>query len=250
MAQHHIDYVPGAAELGDFDATSTAIAVSPGGDLLPSREAIVTTFDRYFENFAARRDGRMESTDYTPYELRVIGAFVRLGQRDRANAILDWMMNDRRPPAWNHWAEVVWKDMRAPKFIGDMPHSWVGAEYVRSVLDMFAFERDSDRSLVVAAGVPAVWVTTRPGLAVKSLATHYGTLDYEMAGDREHGVSASIDGTVQIPEGGIVVTSPLAQPPIRALVNGIPSSVIDGGVVIRALPARVRFEYGPTLQLP
>ncbi len=30
MQQHNIDYIPGAAELGDFDATSTTIALSPG----------------------------------------------------------------------------------------------------------------------------------------------------------------------------------------------------------------------------
>ena len=31
MQQHKIDYLPGAAELGDFDATSTSIALSPVG---------------------------------------------------------------------------------------------------------------------------------------------------------------------------------------------------------------------------
>jgi len=245
MEQHHIDYVPGAAELGDFDATSTAIAVSPGGELLPSRAAIVRTFDRYFANFSGRRDGSIPSTDYTPYELRVVGALVRLGQRDRANAVLEWMMNDRRPSAWNHWAEVVWKDLRAPKFIGDMPHSWVGAEYIRSVLDMFAFERDSDRSLVVAAGLPAEWVTTGTGLAVKALATHYGTLDYRMDGDAARGVRTSIGGAIRMPEGGIVVHSPLRLSPARAFVNGARAAIADGSIVLRSLPAEVLFEYAP-----
>ncbi len=245
MEQHHIDYVPGAAELGDFDATSTAIAVSPGGELLPSRAAIVRTFDRYFANFSGRRDGSIPSTDYTPYELRVVGALVRLGQRDRANAVLDWMMNDRRPSAWNHWAEVVWKDLRAPKFIGDMPHSWVGAEYIRSVLDMFAFERDSDRSLVVAAGLPAAWVTTGTGLVVKALATHYGTLDYRMDGDAARGVRTSIGGAIRMPEGGIVVHSPLRRSPAGAFVNGAPAAIADGSIVLRSLPAEVLFQYAP-----
>ena len=31
-AQHGIDFIPGAAELGDFDATSTTIALAPGGE--------------------------------------------------------------------------------------------------------------------------------------------------------------------------------------------------------------------------
>ncbi|HUQ48902.1 MAG TPA: discoidin domain-containing protein, partial [Gemmatimonadaceae bacterium] len=33
MKQHNIDYIPGAAELGDFDATSTTIAINPGEEL-------------------------------------------------------------------------------------------------------------------------------------------------------------------------------------------------------------------------
>ena len=33
MAAHGIDYLPGAAELGDFDPTSTTIAFAPGGEL-------------------------------------------------------------------------------------------------------------------------------------------------------------------------------------------------------------------------
>ncbi|MBO8044042.1 hypothetical protein J6396_40975, partial [Pseudomonas aeruginosa] len=32
MQQHDIDYLPGSAELGDFDATSTTIALAPGGE--------------------------------------------------------------------------------------------------------------------------------------------------------------------------------------------------------------------------
>jgi hypothetical protein len=37
MQQHRIDYLPGSAELGDFDATSSTIALSPGDamDWLP-----------------------------------------------------------------------------------------------------------------------------------------------------------------------------------------------------------------------
>ena len=33
MAQHHIDFLPGSVELGDFDATSTTVGVAPVGEL-------------------------------------------------------------------------------------------------------------------------------------------------------------------------------------------------------------------------
>ena len=64
-------------------------------------------------------------------------------------------MADRRPPGWNHWAEVVWNEPRMPKFIGDMPHGWVGSDFLRSFLDLFAYE-GAGGSLVLGAGHSAV----------------------------------------------------------------------------------------------
>ena len=40
----------------------------------------------------------------------------------------------RRPAAWNQWPEVVHRDSLAPKFLGDLPHTWVGSDFVRSLL--------------------------------------------------------------------------------------------------------------------
>ena len=36
-----------------------------------------------------------------------------------------------------------------------MPHAWVASDFVRSALDLFAYECDD--ALVLAAGVPADW---------------------------------------------------------------------------------------------
>lgn len=97
---HAIDYIPGAADLGDFDPTSTTIALSPGdeGERLP-RPLLEASFERSWRDFVRRRDGAQSWDAYTPYELRSIGAFTRLGRRDRAGALLDYFLNDRRPLA-------------------------------------------------------------------------------------------------------------------------------------------------------
>jgi F5/8 type C domain len=99
---HRIAFIPGAADLGDFDPTSTTIALSPAGEQarLP-RDALTATFERYWSEFVARRDGRRAWDAYTPYEWRNVGAFVRLGWRDRATALADFFMADRRPAGWN-----------------------------------------------------------------------------------------------------------------------------------------------------
>ena len=136
LGHHGIDYVPGCADLGDFDATSTTIALDPcdAAALLPPG-ALERTFERYWEFFAARRDGA-EWRDFTPYEVRCIGAVARLGWTDRAWEMAEWFLAQQAVPGWKVWGEVVWRDPNEARFIGDMPHGWVGSDFVRAVGDL------------------------------------------------------------------------------------------------------------------
>ncbi len=243
MAMHGIDYLPGAVELGDFDATSTTVAFAPVDEAhnLPAA-ALAATFDRYLREFRERRDGARAWDAYTPYELRSVGTMVRMGRKAEAHELLDYFMRDRRPAGWNQWAEVVWREYREPRFIGDMPHTWVGSDFIRSVLDMFAYERGADSALVVGAGVPAEWVEG-PGLRVRGLGTHYGPLDLEMRMEGD-AVRVRIAGALRLPRGGIVLRSPLDRPVRRATVDGAPAAVRDDAeLTIRRAPADVVLEY-------
>src|SRR5262249_61228905 len=158
-----IDYIPGSVELGDFDPTSTTIAVVPGGERANLPEpALLRTYERYYDDFRSRLDTNGDWEEYSPYEIRNVGALVRLGQRHRALELLDFFLGTRRPAGWNEWAEITWRDPTAPRFIGDMPHTWVGAGYVTSVRALFAYEREADAALVLAAGVPPPPVTNAP----------------------------------------------------------------------------------------
>src|SRR5262249_56658056 len=103
-----------------------------------------------------------------------------LGQRDRALEWLDFFRGTRRPAGWNEWAEITWRDPTAPRFIGDMPHTWVGAGYVTSVRTLFAYEREADAALVLAAGVPPAWVTNAPGGSVERLPAYYRPVSYTL----------------------------------------------------------------------
>jgi hypothetical protein len=237
MARHGIDYVPGCADLGDFDATSTTIALAPAGgaDLLP-RAAVERTFERYYAFFRERREGAPWDA-FTPYEVRNIGAFVRLGWRDRAQELLDFFLAYQRPAGWREWAEVVGPDPRAPRFLGDMPHGWVGSGYIRSVLDMVAYERASDSALVVAAGIPRSWCRGK-GLLIRDLRTAYGplTLGLDTRGPTLH---IRIEGDLRRPPGGILVVPPTG-PVVRATVNGVPVPANAAGEIpVGRLPADV-----------
>ena len=123
------DLIPGSADRDDVDPTSTSIAFEPCRveDALPP-ELVAATYDR-----AAARVKDISSPDFTanysPYDLRNLNAFVSLGRYDDAFRLLSVMLASRRPRGWRGWAEVVWADLRVPEYIGDMPHTWIGAEF-------------------------------------------------------------------------------------------------------------------------
>lgn len=244
MAARGIDFIPGSVELGDFDATSTTVAVAPVGELghLPDG-ALRRTFERYWEDFEGRRRGSRQWENYTPYELRTVGTMLRLGWKSRAHQALDWFFQYRRPPAWRHWAEVVWRDPATPKFIGDMPHTWVGSDFLRSVLDFFAYEREADSSLVIGDGLAERWVMEQPGTSIAGLSTYFGPLTYSMRG-RGDSVAVRIAAGLRIPAGGIVVRSPRSRPVRGALLNGRAAEVREEReVVVRQLPAELTLVY-------
>lgn len=203
---HGIDFIPGSAELGDFDATSTTIALSPGGEQARLPKALVErTFEKYWEGFVARRDGRVAWEDYTPYEVRSIAAFVRLGWRDRVSDLIAFFFADRRPAAWNQWAEVVGHDPRKPRFVGDMPHAWIASDFVRSALDLFAYDRESDHSMVLAAGVQPTWLQG-DGIAIRDLRTPYGRLGYTLTA-KGNEVTLTLTQPIH-PPGGLILSLP------------------------------------------
>ena len=236
---HGIDFLPGAAELGDFDATSTTIAVAPGGEQAALPQALLlNTFERYWREFRQRRDGTREWKDYTPYELRTVGTFVRLGWRERAHEALAFFFGDQQPAGWNQWAEVVSRTPRMPFFLGDLPHAWVESDYVRSALDMFAHQREADDALVIAAGIPADWLQGE-GVAVAGLRTPHGRLDYTLqaADDVLH---LDVPAGLALPKGGLVLALP--EPWASGRVRGGAGKIERGEVRVGRLPARVEIQ--------
>ncbi|MGZ3374711.1 MAG: discoidin domain-containing protein [Gemmatimonadaceae bacterium] len=238
-----IDFIPGSVELADFDPTSTTIAVSPGGEAgrLPG-PLLLRTFDKYFQDARQRSVGIKPWDAYTPYELRTVGTLVQLGQRARAHELLDFFFTGQRPAAWHQWAEVVYRDPKTPKFIGDMPHTWVGSDYIRSFLDMLAYERESDSSLVIGAGVKDDWVKEPPGIKVSNLSTEYGPLNYDMSALGKV-VTINLRSGIRMPPGGIVIYSPLDQPILSAAVDGVPAAIRGAEVRVRKLPSIVTIRY-------
>lgn len=238
---HGIDFLPGAAELGDFDPTSTTIALAPGGeqDWLP-QDLLRNTFERYWREFVERRDGQREWDDYTPYEWRNVAAMVRMGWRGRAEEVFDWFFDHRTPHAWNQWGEVVSSTPRKPFFLGDLPHAWVASDFMRSALEMFAYPRESDDSIVLAAGLPPAWLEGE-GVSIAGMRTPQGDLRYSLRRDGGRLLLEAGEG-MRLPEGGLVLPWPYEGTPGAATLDGQPLQWTDGELRILTLPASIVIE--------
>jgi F5/8 type C domain len=236
-AEHNLDFIPGSIEWADFDPTSTANAIAfldlaDGLD----RNAVEHTFDRYLSDWRRKRSGALEWANYTPYEIRIIGVFVRLGRRDAALELLRFFLGDRRPPAWNQWPEIAWRDPRAPAHLGDLPHTWVAAEYVLAVRSLFAYEREADRTLVLAAGLAPEWIAGA-GVQVISMPTFYGSLSFSVRRLDANSLHFKIASGVTAK---ILLRPPLPAPLCGVSIDGSAYTAFDEhSVTIASTPADV-----------
>ncbi|MBB4200093.1 hypothetical protein CCR94_04625 [Rhodoblastus sphagnicola] len=169
-----VNEIPGSADREDVDPTATSIAFEPCRveDVLPP-ELVSPTFAR-----AARRAAAISAPDfsgnYSPYELRNVNVFVALGRFDDAFRLLNTMLGARRPPGWRGWAEVVWGDLRAPDYIGDMPHTWIAAEFFTAIRRMLV--REEGGTLALFRAVPDAW-WDNDGIAINGAPTAFGLLN-------------------------------------------------------------------------
>jgi hypothetical protein len=245
MKLRNIDYIPGCVELGDFDATSTTIALTPCNELknLPKPQ-VYNTFDRYYEFFKNRRDGKLEWVNYTPYENRLIGSFISLDEPERAHELIDCFLDDQLPQGWSHWAEVVWKDHRTPQYIGDMPHTWVGSDFINAIRSMFVYENEFDQSLVLASALYQDWIDSPEGMSVGNLPTYYGEISYSIK-KQSNAYRFSVAGDVKLPANGIKIRNFNASKlPVKVTVNGQEiKDFNEKEIAVKQIPAEVIIYY-------
>lgn len=216
MDAKKIPHIPGCAEKGDFDPTSSVIALSPCGERdLVEDDVWRATLKRYHQDLLARREPGW-SAGFCPYEARIISAFVELGQKDRAVELLDFLMGCRYPPNWQHWAEVAYGQPRTPSYIGDMPHTWAGSGIVNAVREMLL--RETGGRLFLLQGVPERWLRDGSGIRLGGMPTWFGVLDMR-ARMTDRRLTMELGGTANPPD-GFEVFWPNAGTPARVMVDG------------------------------
>jgi len=243
MERAGIAHLPASVELADFDPTATAVWLVLGGDPAALPEAgLRRTFDDYGAELERRIAGTEVRDAYAPYEIRIADAFLRLGQRERAASLLAFTLADRRPLGWNQWPEILWRDPRAPEFLGDLPHGWIASTYLHALRSLLVHERARDGALVVASGVPPAWLAGGDSLRAR-LPTAWGSLAFVLRDDGQGVLRARFEGPAA-PPGGVVFAPLLPRPLREAFVDGQRVEPLeDGGIRVPALPADVALRY-------
>jgi hypothetical protein len=131
---------------------------------------------------------------------------------------------------------VVSSTPRKPFFLGDLPHAWVASDYVRSVLDMFAYERGE--RLVLAGGIPPAWLDGE-GVAVEGLRTPAGALFYSL---KREGNVWRMELRGDAPPGGFVLALP-HQKVRTASIDGRHAIAEHDELEIGHAPATVEVEF-------
>jgi len=104
------------------------------------------------------------------------------------------------------------------------------------------YERESDSSLVIGAGVRDDWVQQDPGVKVSNLSTEYGPLNYDMRAIGKV-VTINLRTGIRMPPGGLVIYSPLDQPILSAAVDGVPAPVRGQEIRVSKIPSIVTVRY-------
>ena len=130
-------------------------------------------------------------------------AWLWLGEGDKAARTLYAFGNHASPL-------LAWREEQMPvgqgdQVVGDMPHNWASAEFIRLVRHSLILERGNELHLF--EGVPAKWA--RPGAVtrVRDIATEFGPISFEFR--------VAKNGT----SGILKLTPPQRTPPTRIVLH-------------------------------
>ncbi|MFN5745869.1 MAG: discoidin domain-containing protein [Methylococcaceae bacterium] len=217
--------IPGSADREDADPTSASIAFEPCrvDDVLPA-DLITPTYDHYRAHLDSLRAPGFDG-GFSPYEIRNVNAFVALGRYEDAFQLLADALSWRRPPGWRSWAEVVWGNPRVAEYIGDMPHTWIGAEFATAIRRMLL--RENGSTLELFRAVPDSWWAGE-GITLNELPSCFGRVSLRARRESSR-LTVELKLSGPAPE-QIVIRYPGAR---SAYADGIPCH-IEGDLITAA----------------
>ena len=147
----------------------------------------------------------------------------------------------KHPRAWNHWAETITSDYRMPQYVGDMPHAWVGSEFINGVRALFVYEKDD--LLILGHGIDEKWLERKEGISVKNLPTYFGEISYDVIKEGNL-LKIKVSGDAN-PHEGFVFKSPFLKKKIKSImINGKKwKKSTNQEVLFNELPVEITVNY-------
>jgi hypothetical protein len=106
-------------------------------------------------------------------------AHLWLGNGPKAAEILYAFANHASPlGAWREEQPLLGQDKKGGRFVGDMPHNWASAEFIRLVRNLLVLERG--RELHVLEGLPRTWLAANAETALRDVATDFGPVSFSL----------------------------------------------------------------------
>ena len=129
-------------------------------------------------------------------------AWLWLGDGEKAGQVLYDFANHASPL-------LVWREEQnllggKPAFVGDMPHNWASAEFIRLVRHILILERGKELHLL--EGLPSAWVQKGKTLKVNQIETDFGPLSIVLKVDKNgQKATVRIEGAKRNPPEKIIL---------------------------------------------
>jgi len=190
--------VPDYIKVSPASATWAMCHAIYPGEVFPPEDPLVQNLLRLYD-LIDDHEGIPAFTGWIPYQAlwnynASFGAHVWLyaGRGDKAVDYLYDFANHASPTrVWRE--EQSFADSEEGQMVGDMPHNWASAEFIRLVRHLVIFERGD--SLELLAGVPQSWRKPGDVICFERTPTRFGpvTLRLETFADNHFTLNLSLD---------------------------------------------------------
>ncbi len=222
MSREKIDWIPVAPESAGSSgrARGTSPAIWPGGAFDPDDPIIQRSFDVYWDQqIAPRQGGYWHGAGPWPYAgLALAHCYLNLGQPERSHTMLRWALDHQSAPGVYGWAELA--DGKTNLFLGgDIPHGWAAAEYVSLVRDMLV--REVGNAIHLAAGVTPAWLEHGKRVELGRAKTTFGAVEYRLHSKADAGqIEMQLKAEARPPDGFFWPVPPLKAPVTSVSIDG------------------------------
>jgi hypothetical protein len=217
-------------------------AIYPGEVFAPD-DPLVQNLLRLFDQ-SDDEEGIPAETGWLPYKAvwnyaASFAAHVWLyaGRPDKAVDYLYAFANHAAPTrVWRE--EQSFRDSHHGQIVGDMPHNWASAEFIRLVRHLLVLERGEELELL--RGLPSEWLVADGRIYVERTPTRFGPVTLELRGDEQRQIQVVVerDTSWALQPSLVRLYLPAGRDVGEVTVNGGVVRVGPGGFI--ALPPEAR----------